>query len=45
MDTGVVIQPVEVHCVLQVHHKVNYIFIWAKDTCEIVKAYSRYVNE
>jgi len=34
--TGVVIQPVKVHCVLQIHHKANYILIWVKDTCEIV---------
>ena len=42
--TGVVIQPVKVHCVLQVHHKANHLLMWVKDTCEIVGAYSRYIN-
>jgi len=45
VTTGVVIQPVKVHCVLQVHHKANHLLIWVKDTCEIVMAYSRYINE
>lgn len=43
--TGIVIQLVKVHCVLQVHHKANHLLIWVKDTCEIVRAYSRYINE
>jgi hypothetical protein len=43
--TGIVTQPVKVHCMIQVHHKANHLLIWVKDICEIVRAYSRYINE
>lgn len=43
--TGVVFQPVKVHYLLHVQHNAKHLLIWVNDTCEIVRAYSRYVNE